>query len=191
MSLVAAGLIAGGAVIGAYGQLKAGKNARAYFRMQAEFLKQREKEIMLRNEMNNKLVWRETAMLLGEQKVAIAGSGIDVGSMSALEIANQTTKLAAEQVARQTREARYEAQMTGIEAQMSIFSGESQYRAAKWQALGTLLGGAGQMYAVGATPRSTGTETRGNRVDWGPPPSNSGATYRSKSYASSPRGLQA
>lgn len=115
---------------------------------------------MLRNEMNNKLVWRETGQLLGQQKVSFAGSGVDVGSMSALELASETTKLAAEQVARQTREAKYEAAVTGTEAQMSLFSGEAAYKASKWQALGTLLGGAGRSYAIGATPRGTTEETK-------------------------------
>lgn len=145
-------LMAIGTGVSIYGTMKAAKDEKRYRKLQAQLANQEADEILLRNEINNRLLYRESKQLLGKQQVAIAGSGRSVGGMTSLELADQVMQNTALSVALQTREAQFNAAFKRAGGESQLEAGEAAMKAAKYKAFGTLVTAGVSSYTQGLLP---------------------------------------
>lgn len=149
MDPVTIGLMAAGTVVSIYGTLKSAKDEKRHRKLQAQLAEQEASEILLRNEINSKIMYRDMGLLLGKQRTAIAGAGMDVGGVTAMELANEVMISTTMSVNNMTREAQFNAAFTRAGGASQLAAGDAAMKSARYQALGTLITGGAGAYKEG------------------------------------------
>jgi len=149
-------LVAGAAGYSAYAQNEAGKQQKKLADRNAANLDASADDTIDRGNQEAIALKRRARGLRGKQRAALAGSGVDVGSGTALDLQEETTALS-EADASQIRENAFN-QAWGIRTQAGYEREAGMYarRGARNNAIGTLLGGAGssaQAYYTYDAPR--------------------------------------
>ncbi len=129
-----------------YGDYQTGKAKSAALHAQAEIDFLKADETLRRNRVNRDLLFTDTEKILGEQAVALAGSGfsIDAGYFARME---ETTRIASEQAIRQAEEAHWDASMSIATGKARIEGAEDIEGAAPISALGGAVLGGYNIYA--------------------------------------------
>ena len=144
----------------AYAQNQAGKQQRKIANRNADLLDASAADAVERGEEEARVLRRKTKSLRGQQRAALAGSGIDVGSGTALELQEETTTLGALDASQLRKNALREAWGIRTQAANTREAGAYAQRGARNQAFGTILGGAGsaaQAYYTYDAPRFAGS----------------------------------
>jgi len=141
MAIAAAAAIAG-TLLSAYSSYKAGKAAEKASIKQQSLLNRQAEEVFARAQFNDDLLQKQGNQFVGAQRVAIAGSGIDIGTGSSLDIIEDTIRDINDERLRQLRDSTFEANMI---AEGAVLEGEY----AKDAATAGMIGGAGTLLTSG------------------------------------------
>lgn len=129
-----------------YSRWKQGRAEASAYQEQASLLGLQAEEIMARAQINNDLIAQEGQKLRGRQTTVFAAQGVDVNSVSALAKLEDTARQVSEEIYRNTRDARYEADVLQKEAGFQRRYAKEAKRSATFDSIGSILTGA---YAMG------------------------------------------
>lgn len=139
-------ITAGAALYGAYAQNEAGRQQQKIANRNAELLDASAADAIQRGEEQARQVKRQARSLRGRQRAAAAGGGVDVNSGTALDLQEETTALGEIDAATLRKNAFREAWGIRMQASNQREAGAFAKRTGRNQAIGTLIGGAGQTY---------------------------------------------
>ena len=138
----------------AYAQNQAGKEQQAIANRNAKLLEKQADSVLDVGNDNAMAARRRTRLLVGEQRAAAAGQGIDVNSGVAADLQEQAASFGAEDEARIRREAFDNAWGVRTQASNQRMEGRYARREGTNKAIGTGLGGMGQAYGYWQDERS-------------------------------------
>lgn len=139
-------LIAGAAGYSAYAQNKAGKEQLKLANRNADNLEASANDAVDRGNEEAIALKRRAKGLRGKQRATLAGSGVDVGSGTALDLQEETSSLAEADASTIRRNAFKEAWGIKTSANYEREAGAYARKGARNNAIGTLLGGTGEAY---------------------------------------------
>jgi len=139
---VAAAVAIAGTLLSAYSTYKAGQASKEASLKQQSLLNRQGEEVMARAQINDELLQKQGRQLVGAQRVAIAGSGIDIGAGSSLDIIEDTIIEINDERLRLMRDSVFEANMIAEGAKL-----EGDY--ARDAATAGMIGGAGTLLTSG------------------------------------------
>jgi len=128
-----------GTLLSAYGSYKAGKTSKEASERQQALLNRQAEEVMARMYINDDLTKKQGRRLVGAQRVARAGQGIDIGVGSSLDIIEDTIIEINDERLRNMRDAVFEANMIAEGAKLEGEYGRDAYKAGIIGGAGTLL----------------------------------------------------
>jgi hypothetical protein len=173
-------LVAGTAAYGAYAANESGKAQQDLATRNARLLEQSAaSEIEAGNEEANALRMR-TRKLIGAQKAALAGQGVNVGSEVAGDLRDDALGMSMMDEQRIRKNAFRSAWNINTQASNQRLSGQYARRAGQNQAIGTVLGGIGDasMYYKPSAPRAGKTPAKAPAsANWGPSGQQVGGGY--------------
>lgn len=144
--MAASAITAGAAVYGAYAQNEAGRQQQKIANRNADLLDASASDAIQRGEEQARKITRQARSLRGRQRVALAGGGVDVNSGTALDLQEETTALGKLDAATMRKNSWTEAWGIRMQAGNQREAGAFAKRTGRNQAIGTLIGGAGQTY---------------------------------------------
>jgi hypothetical protein len=172
----ASGLMVGGTIYSALAQDAAGVYNQAMAEYDAKQLDDLAVDAINRGEGDAQRVGLEGKRVLGEQRAAIAGQGIDVGVGTATDIQTQTLEMTARDMRQVRLNAMEEARGIRTQAASTRANGRMGARTATGQAAGTLLTGGAQAISMAAQGVESYTanggapwtvsDGKGNKVPW-------------------------
>lgn len=139
-------ITAGATAYGAYAQNEAGRQQQKIANRNADLLDASATDAIQLGEEQARQVKRQARSLRGRQRAALAGSGVDVNTGTALDLQEETTMLGEIDAATMRKNAFREAWGIRMQASNQREAGAFAKRAGRNQAIGTLIGGAGQAY---------------------------------------------
>lgn len=131
-----------GSSLEAGGQLAAGDAATQASRFNRNILFQQGKQALERGRFESGQIARRGEAVAGAQRAGFAAAGVDPTVGSALELQAQTGEITAEDMAQARHNALLEAWGYRTQATLERFNAKQERRASRFQAFGTLLGGA-------------------------------------------------
>ncbi len=147
---MALGLLAGigllGSAIGALTQYNAGQAQATALREQADLDKERSEEFLLRTERNIIARQKQVSKTVGGQKVALAQSGVDIGTGVSLDIMEDTYMALAEEESLIREEAEFQADAIKAGADVRVSQADDVSKAGTIGGVTTLLGGVAKAF---------------------------------------------
>ena len=123
--------------------MKAAQEQERLMKEQALMDDMKADELLERNEINNELIRKDTEKFMGEQSAALAGKGQSLSGVTAMGLLEDTYRSMLEDIARNNRDAEWEAGMIRLGASSTRDAAKRTKKAAWIGALGTGLSGAG------------------------------------------------
>lgn len=143
----AAGVFAGASLLGsgiqAYGAYEAGKQQKALNEYNASAMDAQAQDAQVRGEQAIQAHWMKVNGLLGDQRAALAGQGIDVGTGTAVDLQADTIHQAQRDVNVISTNAMRESFGYKVQAKGYRMAGKNAYNAGVFNAAGDILGGVG------------------------------------------------
>lgn len=150
MAMAAIGATALGAIQGSQAAKDAGKAEQQLWNLNAQSLNYQAESAIERGRIDVADFRTDVSRLMGAQKAGAAAQNIDVNSGSALEVRADTARQAEEDIERIRHNAKLEAWGFSNEATQATYQGKLAKLAGKNKAKGTLLGGAADIFSMGA-----------------------------------------
>lgn len=139
-------LIAGAAGYSAYAQNQAGKQQQKLANRNADNLDAAATDAVARGEEDALSIRTRGRGIRGAQRAKLAGSGVDVGSGTAVDLQNETTAMTQQDEAKIRKNAFREAWGIRTQASYGREAGSYARQAGTNNAIGTVLGGGGEAY---------------------------------------------
>lgn len=134
-----------------YGQIKSSQAQASLLRQQAQMEEIRIGELLQRLEINNEVVRERSQQAMGDIQARTGGASISSGSV--LQGMEEVARLAAREIAQQTREATFEARMSRYEIDSMRSQAKEIEKAGYLSAFSSALMGGAKTY--NASPGST------------------------------------
>ena len=153
------GLMAGGTALDAFGKYQAGQQQEAASEYNAALMEQQATLSRQAMETETEMMVDEKRRMMATQEAVAAKSGAAIGTGTPLLVLAEQAGTMERNILEQRRNRMIETQGLRSQAQMLRFEGKQAAKAGKLGALGSLLGGAGQMAMMGGGATGGGQKT--------------------------------
>lgn len=138
-------VVAGGTAMSAYGQMRSGKETNALFQQNAQIAEYQARDAEERGRISEKQARRQTEKVIGQQRVSLAGQGVDVNRGSALDVQADAAYLGELDALTIRNNAAKEAWGYRMQARDLSQRGKQAQRQGEWGAYTTILGSGGSL----------------------------------------------
>lgn len=145
---VLVGLYVGGLVLDSVGKVKAGNAAKRAGEFNAQVAELQADDALQRGREDESRIRQGVRVGIGSQRAGFAGQNVDVGSGSAVDVQADAAYLGELDALTTRNNAMREAWGYRVEAQNYRMGGQQAQSASRWNAAGTVLGGATSLYAA-------------------------------------------
>ena len=158
LAIAAVATQAVGSLFSAYAQYRAGKTARDRARENAALLRVQAEEELVKGEQGAQEIGKQVNSVIGEQRSAYAGQGVRVDTGSAAIVAEQSMAAAGMDIEKIRLSACKQAESNIRQAGMMERDGEEAYKAARFNAIGTIVSGGGSAASSYSSATSGNTD---------------------------------